>query len=118
MRGWKGLVAVACLVAMPGCLRWKLVPIPTPPAPPNVVSNLSRVRLNSGQDVEFVTLVVATDSIFGIRNNDARTRLTISFDQVRRVETREKDPLKTLGFMGALLFGLWYSGAAGLGPNR
>lgn len=118
MRGWKHLVAMACLVAMQGCMRWKLVPIPTPPAPPNVVSNLSRVRLNSGQPVEFVTLVVATDSIFGVRNNDARTRLTISFDQVRRVEVREKDAPKTLALLGAILFGLWYSGAAGLGPNR
>lgn len=118
MHGWKALVAVTSLAMMPGCMRWKQVPIPTPPAPPNVVSDKSRVRLTSGQNVEFLTLVVATDSIFGVRNNDARTRLTISFDQVRRVEVRQKDAPRTLALLGAIVFGIYYSGAAGLGPNR
>ena len=114
----KWILTLALVLGLPGCTRWKLVPVPTPPAPPNVVSDQSRVRLNSGQAVGFLTLVVASDSIFGVRNNDARTRLTISHDQVRRIEVRQKDPLKTLGLLGGVVFGLWYSGAMGLGPNR
>lgn len=118
MRRWKPIVALVLFMGLPACTRWKVVPVPQPPSPPNVVSDISRVRLNTGQAVGFLTLVVASDSIFGVRNNDARTRLTISHDQVRRIEVRQKDPIRTLGLLGALAFGLWYSGAMGLGPNR
>ena len=118
MHRWKLMVVMALLAATQGCTRWKLVPIPVPPAPPNVVSDLSRVRLNNGQSVNFLTLVVATDSIFGVRNNLARTRLTVSHDQVRRIEVRQKDPLKTLAVIALVAGGLYYSGALGLGPNR
>ena len=109
---------MALVAGSQGCVRWKQVPIPTPPAPPNVVSDRSRVRLNSGQNVNFLTLVVATDSIFGVRDNLARTRLTISFDQVRRIEVRQKDPVKTLAVISLIMAGAYYSGALGLGPNR
>lgn len=109
---------MALLVATQGCTRWKLVPAPVPPAPPHVVSDRTRVRLTNGQSVDFLTLVVATDSIFGVRNNLARTRLTISHDQVRRIEVREKDPVKTLAVIAVVLGSLYWSGALGLGPNR
>ena len=118
MRRWRQILATVLILVLPGCVRWRLVPVPRPPAPPNVVSDQSRVRLNSGQAVGFLTLVVASDSIFGIRNNDARTRMTISHDQVRRIEVRQKDPVKTLGLLGAIGFGLWYTGMMGVGPNR
>ncbi len=118
MRRWRPILATVLILVLPGCVRWRLVPVPRPPAPPNVVSDQSRVRLNSGQAVGFLTLVVASDSIFGIRNNDARTRMTISHDQVRRIEVRQKDPVKTLGLLGAIAFGLWYTGMMGVGPNR
>lgn len=118
MHRWKRFALMACLVGTPACTRWKQVPLPTPPAPPNVVSDLSRVQLTSGQSVEFLTLVVATDSLFGVRNNEARTRLTVSFDQVRRVEVRQKDVVKTLALLGGIGLALFYSGAMGLGPNR
>lgn len=117
MRRWKRVALVALLVGLPGCMRWKQVPVPTPPAPPNVVANLSRVRLISGQSVEFLTLVVATDSLFGVRNNLARTRMTISFDQVRRIEVRQKDPVRTLAVIAALAAVLYYTGATGYGPR-
>ena len=118
MHRWKRMAVMATLVALPGCVRWKRVPVPTPPAPPNVISNMSRVLLKTGQSVDFLTLVVATDSIFGVRNNLARTRLTVSFDQVQRIEVREKDALRTFLLLGAIGFGIYYSGAAGVGPNR
>ena len=113
------LTAVMALLAVTqGCTRWKHVPPPVPPAPPNVVSDLSRVRLTNGQSVDFLTLVVATDSIFGVRNNLARTRLTISHDQVRRIEVRQKDAFKTLAVIAVIMGGAFYSGALGVGPNR
>ena len=118
MHRWKWMAVVALLAGSQGCMRWKQVPLPTPPAPPNVVSDLSRVRLTNGQKVDFLTLVVATDSIFGVRNNLARTRLTISHDQVRRIEVRQKDPLKTLAVIAVIMGGVYFSGAMGLGPNR
>ena len=118
MHRWKRIALLACLVGAPACTRWKNVPLPTPPAPPNVVSDLSRVRLNTGQSVEFLTLVVATDSLFGVRNNEARTRLTVSFDQVSRVEVRQKDPLRTFALLAGIMGALYFSGAMGLGPNR
>ena len=118
MHRWKRILALALILGLPGCSKWRVVTVPVPPAPPNVVSDQSRVRLNSGQAVGFLTLVVASDSIFGVRNNDARTRLTISHDQVRRIEVRQKDPLRTLGLLGGVAYVLWYSGAMGLGPNR
>lgn len=118
MHRWKRVALVAFLVGLPGCMRWNEVPPPKPLTPPNVVANLSRVRLTTGQSVEFLTLVVAPDSLFGVRNNLARTRLTVSLDQVRRIEVRQKDPVRTLAIFGAILFGLYYSGAMGLGPNR
>jgi hypothetical protein len=83
-----------------------------------VVSDLSRVRLTNGQSVGFLTLVVATDSVFGGRNNLARTRLTISHDQVRRIEVRQKDPFKTLAVIAIVMAGAYYSGGLGVGPNR
>lgn len=109
---------VALMLGHSACVRWTQVPVPTPPAPPNVISNLSRVHLNTGQSVEFLTLVVATDSLFGVRNNESRLRLTVSLDQVKRIEVRQKDAAKTLGVIGIILGGLYYSGAAGVGPNR
>ena len=118
MHRWKLMAVMALLAATQGCTRWKHVPAPVPPAPPNVVSDLSRVRLTNGQSVDFLTLVVATDSIFGVRNNLARTRLTISHDQVRRIEVRQKDPVKTFAVIAVVLGGLFYSGALGVGPNR
>ena len=118
MRRWKSILGLVLVLGLPGCMRWKMVPVPQPPAPPNVVSDMSRVRLNTGQAVGFLTLVVASDSIFGVRNNDSRTRLTISHDQVRRIEVRQKDPLRTFALLGAIAYGMWYSGAMGLGPNR
>ena len=118
MHRWKLMAVMALLAATQGCTRWKHVPLPVPPSPPNVVSDLSRVRLTNGQSVNFLTLVVATDSIFGVRNNLARTRLTISHDQVQRIEVRQKDPLKTLAVIAVVLGGAFYSGALGVGPNR
>ena len=118
MHRWKLVTVMALLAATQGCTRWKHVPVPVPPAPPNVVSDLSRVRLTNGQSVGFLTLVVATDSIFGVRNNLARTRLTISHDQVRRIEVRQKDPFKTLAVIAIVMAGAYYSGGLGVGPNR
>ena len=118
MHRWRFMAVMALLAATQGCTRWKYVPVPVPPAPPNVVSDLSRVRLNNGLSVHFLTLVVATDSIFGVRNNLARTRLTISHDQVRRIEVRQKDPFKTLAVIAVVMGGVYWSGAMGLGPNR
>ena len=118
MQRWKLMSVMALLAATQGCTRWKHVPVPVPPAPPNVVSDLSRVRLTNGQSVGFLTLVVATDSVFGVRNNLARTRLTISHDQVRRIEVRQKDAFKTLAVIAIVVAGAYYSGALGLGPNR
>jgi hypothetical protein len=118
MHQWKRIVAAALLIGLPGCVRWKQVPVPAPPAPPNVVTDLSRVRLTTGQSVDFLTLVVAPDSLFGVRNNLARSRMTISFDQVRRIEVRQKDPAKTLAIFGIIIGTLYFTGAAGVGPNR
>lgn len=118
MHRWKRMAVLAMLIGMPGCIRWKQVPVPTPPAPPNVVSNMSRVRLKSGQSVSFLTLVVAPDSLFGVRNNLARNRMSITYDQVQRIEVREKDVVKTLAVFAIVLGGIFWSGAAGLGPNR
>jgi hypothetical protein len=114
MHRWKRLAVLSALVALPGCVRWRQVPVPTPPAPPNVVANLSRVRLGTGQAVEFVTLVVAPDSLFGVRNNLGRTRMAISHDQVRRIEVRQKDPLRTLGILAVLAGVVLYTGMAGV----
>jgi hypothetical protein len=118
MHRWKLTAVMALLAATQGCTRWKHVPVPVPPAPPNVVSDLSRVRLTNGQSVGFLTLVVASDSIVGVRNNLARTRLTISHDQVLRVEVRQKDPFKTVAVIAVIMAGAFYSGAMGVGPNR
>jgi hypothetical protein len=111
------MAVMLVLMWLPGCVRWKQVPVPTPPAPPNVVSNMSRIRLTNGQSVEFLTLVVATDSLFGIRNNLARTRMSISFDQVQRIEVRQKDPVRTLGIIALVAAGIFYSGMAGIEPR-
>lgn len=116
MHRWKRIALMGLLAGAPGCVRWKQVPLPTPPAPPSVVPNMSRLRLNNGQSVEFLTLVVATDSIFGVRNNLARTRMTVSFDQVNRIEVRQKDPVRTFAVLAAVLAGIYFSGAAGIEP--
>ncbi len=118
MHRWQRMALMAILIGMPGCIRWKQVPVPAPPAPPNVISNMSRVRLNTGQSVSFLTLVVAPDSLFGVRNNLGRTRMSISFDQVNRIEVREKDTFKTLALLAVIAGGLYWSGAAVVGPNR
>lgn len=118
MHRWKRMAVFAMLIGTPGCMRWRHVPLPTPEEPPNVVSNLTRVRLKTGQSVNFLTLVVDRDSIFGIRNNLARTRMSISFDQVNRIEVREKDAFKTLGLLAVVAGAIYWSGAAGVGPNR
>ena len=118
MHRWKRMAVIAMLIGMPGCVRWRQVPRIAPEEPPNVVSNLSRVRLKTGQSVNFLTLVVDRDSLFGVRNNLARTRMSISFDQVNRVEVREKDALKTFALLAVIGGAVYWSGAAGVGPNR
>ena len=118
MYRWQRVALGVLLVGQSACVKWVSVAVPVPPAPPNVISNQSRVHLTSGQRVEFLTLVVATVSLFGIRNNDARLRMTVSLDQVKRIEVRQKDATRTLGLLGLLMGGLYYSGAAGVGPNR
>jgi hypothetical protein len=117
MLGWNRITVLALVVVLPACVRWKPVAIPVAPAPPNVVADRSRIRLTTGQRVEFLTLVVATDSIFGIRNNLARTRLTVSFDQVSRIEVRQKDPVRTMAVIGAIGLVMFYTGALGFGPR-
>lgn len=104
---------VLCVVALPGCVMWHQVPIPEPPAEPRIVANLTRVRLNSGQSPEFLTLVVATDSLVGIRNNEGRTRMSISLEQVTRIEERKKDAFRTVSLLAVLTFGVLFTGAAG-----
>lgn len=104
---------VLSVVALPGCVTWHQIPIPEGPAEPRVVANLTRVRLNSGQSPEFLTLVVATDSLVGIRNNEGRTRMAVSLEQVLRIEERKKNAVRTFGLLGALAFGILYTGAAG-----
>jgi hypothetical protein len=111
------MAVLLVLVVLPGCVRWKPIAVPTPPAPPNVISNMSRIRLTNGESVEFLTLVVATDSLFGVRNNLPRTRMTVSFDQVQRIEVREKDAVRTLGLIGVIALGIFYSGMAGIQPR-
>ena len=118
MHRWKRIAFVGLLVSQSACVRWHEVAVPVPPAPPNVVSDLSRVQLNTGQSVEFLTLVVAPDSLFGVRNNESRMRVSVSHDQVKRIQVRKKDPVRTLAVLGLILGGLYYSGAMGLGPNR
>jgi hypothetical protein len=114
MRQLRLLTVAVVVLLLPACVTWKQVPIPEPPAPPNVLTDLSRVRLNNGQSAEFLTLVVATDSLLGVRNNLARTRMSISFDQVRAIEVRKKDAFKTLALLTAITLGVLYSGAAGV----
>jgi len=115
---WLRRCVLACVVAsLPACITWKEIPVPEPPAPPNVVTDVSRIRLQNGQSAEFLTLVVATDSLFGIRNNIARTRMTVSFDQVQRIEVRKKDPARTLGLLGLVALGAYYSGITGFKPQ-
>lgn len=111
---WLRLAALVLLLSASGCIRWQSVPIPTPPAPPNVIADRSRIVLKSGDRVEFLTLVVATDSIFGVRNNLGRNRITVSFDQVNRIEVRKKDALRTLGLIGSIVAVGIYSGALGI----
>jgi hypothetical protein len=118
MRRWQQVVMMALVIAQSACVKWVGVAVPVPPAPPNIISNPSRVHVSSGQSVEFLTLVVATDSLFGVRNNDARTRLTVSLDQVRRIEVRQKDALRTLGLLAVIGGALYWTGALGVGPNR
>lgn len=114
MQATRWLKPLILLSLLTGCVRWHLVPVPTPPAPPNVVADRSRIVLKTGDRVEFLTLVVATDSIFGVRNNLGRNRMTVSFDQVSRIEVRKKDPVRTLGIIGTLLVVGLYSGALGI----
>ena len=118
MHRWQRVAMVVLLAGQSACVKWVGVAVPVPPAPPNVISNPSRVQVNSGQNVEFLTLVVATDSLFGVRNNDARTRLTVSLDQVKRIEVRQKDSFRTLGLLAVIGGALYFSGALGVGPNR
>lgn len=118
MHRWQRVALVVLLAGQSACVKWVGVAVPTPPAPPNVISNPSRVHVSSGQSVEFLTLVVATDSLFGVRNNDSRTRLTVSLDQVRRIEVRQKDSFRTLGLLALIGGALYWSGALGVGPNR
>jgi hypothetical protein len=114
---WRRLMWAVWVATVPGCVTWREIPLPEPPAPPYVENNVTRVRLTTGQSAEFLTLVVATDSLFGIRNNLARTRMSVSFDQVQRVEVRKKDPLRTLGVITLVLVGAAYSGVTGLKPK-
>jgi hypothetical protein len=114
---WRSLLLASLVVGNTSCVVWREVPLPQPPAPPNVVTDVSRVRLQNGQSAEFLTLVVATDSLFGIRNNLARTRMSVSFEQVRRVEVRKKDPIRTLGVLALVAVGAAYSGITGFKPK-
>lgn len=114
---WRRRIAPALLVLSTGCITWREIPVPTPPAPPNVLTDVSRVRLNNGESPEFLTLVVATDSLFGVRNNLARTRMSVSFDQVRRIEVRKKDGPKTFGLLTLIAIGAFYTGVTGIKPR-
>ena len=114
---WRRRFLPALVVLSTGCITWREIPVPTPPAPPNVLTDVSRVRLTNGESPEFLTLVVATDSLFGVRNNLARTRMSIGFEQVRRIEVRKKDGPKTLGLLTVLAVGAFYTGLTGFKPK-
>lgn len=117
MRWLRGAAVVGLAAILSGCVTWRQIPVPTPPAPPNVVTDVSRVRLRNGQSAEFLTLVVATDSLFGIRNNLARTRMAVSYDQVRRIEVRKKDPIRTLGVITLVVVAAAWTGVTGFTPR-
>jgi hypothetical protein len=110
---WSWSATVLLLAFGAGCVTWREIPVPEPPAPPNVVTDLSRVRLRNGQSAEFLTMVVATDSIFGVRNNLGRNRVSVSFDQVERIEVRKKDAVRTLGLFAVIGLVSAYTGITG-----
>jgi len=114
---WRRRVLPALVALLTGCVTWREIPIPTPPAPPNVLTDVSRVRLTTGEAPEFLTLVVATDSLFGVRKNLARTRMSIALEQVRRIEVRKKDGPKTLGLLTLIAVGAFYTGVTGARPR-
>ncbi len=117
MRALGRAMVAGLLLALPGCLSWKQVHIPAPPAPPMVISRLSKVTLTTRASVEFVTLVVAPDSVFGIRSNFSRTRMTISRDQIARVEERRKDAPRTLALIAVMVAAGFWSGITGFSPK-
>lgn len=99
-----------------GCMGWRRVQVPTPPATLQVHRVPVRVTLVNRDVYEFQNVVIVTDSLFGTTMDEVTpVRMGIALRNVTRLEERYKDNRRTLLAFAGVVALLLYSGLAGTG---
>lgn len=110
-------LAMALAVLATGCMGWRRVDVPTPPARLTQHRQPMRVTLVNRDVWEFRNVVIVTDSLFGTTIDEVDpVRMGIALRNVTRLEERVKDPKRTVLAIAAGVAFVLMTGMAGISP--
>jgi hypothetical protein len=95
--------AFVLLLASGACTTWVRTQVPAPPAPPRTLRGAARITLVDRSTVTLVHVVIATDSLFGVSNDEAAIHHAFPLTGITRIEEQRKAGLLTLLLLGGIL---------------
>lgn len=107
--------AVGLLFTLSGCMGWRRVEVPTPPAQLRTYRQPLRVTLDNREVFHLVNVVIVTDSLFGTTDDISAIRMGVALREVDRIDQRYKDNKRTLLTLALVGAGIFLSGLAGTG---
>ena len=109
MRVMRRMVSPAALLlgltGLTGCMGWRRVEVPTPPAQLRTYRQPLRVTLDNREVFHLVNVVIVTDSLFGTTDDLSAIRMGVALREVDRIDQRYKDNKRTLLAIHALFDG-------------
>lgn len=116
MRVMRQVVSGAVLLfGLTGCMGWRRVDVPEPPAPLRTYRQPLRVTLDNREVFHLVNVVIVTDSLFGTTDDLSAIRMGVALREVDRIDQRYKDNKRSFLVLALVTAGVLMSGLAGTG---
>ena len=109
------LIGLGGLLGLTGCMGWRRIEVPTPPAQLRTYRQPLRVTLDNREVFHLVNVVIVTDSLFGTTDDLSAIRMGVALREVDRIDQRYKDNKRTLLTIALVSAGILMSGLAGTG---
>lgn len=107
--------AAGMVLALTGCMSWRRIEVPTPPAQLRTYRESLRVRLDNREVFHLVNVVIVTDSLFGTTDDISAIRMGVALREVDRIDRRQKDNGRTILAIAGITAVVLFSGMAGTG---